>query len=149
MYKRLGVVSAIVLAMGSGGCEDQSRGFAFPPGDTDRGKAAFVELGCPACHAVQGEFKKLGSDQGGATSPGSVIANARMDRGRISSVSRKYSGGSGCRRPKVDRPQLPTSLIASSSVPVHRFASFVTGRSPRSRRRRKLGPSLNKLSSDP
>jgi len=65
MYKHLGAVSVIVLVMGSGGCEDQSRGFALPAGDVDRGKAAFVELGCAACHAVQGEFKKLDAAQGG------------------------------------------------------------------------------------
>jgi hypothetical protein len=65
MCKRFRAAALIVLALTSGGCEDQSRGFALPAGDVDRGKAAFVELGCPACHAVQGEFKKITVDQGG------------------------------------------------------------------------------------
>jgi len=41
------------------GCEQQSRGFALPPGDATQGKATFVELGCPACHSVRGEVERF------------------------------------------------------------------------------------------
>lgn len=34
------------------GCEQQARGFALPPGDAERGREAFVALGCNACHAI-------------------------------------------------------------------------------------------------
>lgn len=65
MKRATGLTAGILLALASGGCEEQSRGFALPAGDLDRGKASFVELGCPACHAVQGQFNKLAPEQGG------------------------------------------------------------------------------------
>lgn len=65
MKKTTGIAGVLLLSLASAGCQDQSRGFALPPGDVDRGKATFAELGCPACHAVQGEFNKLVVEQGG------------------------------------------------------------------------------------
>ena len=47
------------LTLASAGCEQQSKGFALPPGDYDRGKASFVDLGCPACHSIEGVVSKL------------------------------------------------------------------------------------------
>ena len=38
-----------------GACDSQSRGFALPPGDAERGRETFVELGCPSCHRVVGD----------------------------------------------------------------------------------------------
>jgi predicted small secreted protein len=34
--------------------QQTGRGFVFPGGDADRGRLAFVELGCYNCHAVSG-----------------------------------------------------------------------------------------------
>jgi hypothetical protein len=36
------------------GCQDQSRGFALPPGNAETGKVLFSELGCNVCHAIPG-----------------------------------------------------------------------------------------------
>jgi sulfur-oxidizing protein SoxX len=36
-------------------CDQQSRGFSLPPGDIERGRNTFVELGCPLCHRVVGD----------------------------------------------------------------------------------------------
>ena len=33
-------------------CQQQSRGFALPPGDKERGKTAFLKLHCNECHSV-------------------------------------------------------------------------------------------------
>ena len=65
MKKSTGLAGGLLLALATAGCEDQSRGFALPQGDVDRGKAAFVDLGCPSCHAVEGEFRKLALEEGG------------------------------------------------------------------------------------
>lgn len=51
-----GLVAALALA-GVAGCEPQSRGFALPPGDAERGQAEFVALGCNGCHSVAGVDK--------------------------------------------------------------------------------------------
>jgi len=56
-------IVALTLALGA--CESQATGFVLPQGDVERGKAAFVDLGCPACHAVQGSFRKLPMEEGG------------------------------------------------------------------------------------
>lgn len=45
----------ITVALLLSACEPQARGFSLPPGDVDRGRAAFVELGCAQCHKVVGE----------------------------------------------------------------------------------------------
>ena len=42
-----------------GACEEQAKGFALPPGDADRGQATFAELGCNACHRIEGVIDKL------------------------------------------------------------------------------------------
>ena len=42
MKKSAGLAGGLLLALATAGCEDQSRGFALPQGDVDRGKAAFV-----------------------------------------------------------------------------------------------------------
>lgn len=51
-----GLVAGLILALGLNGCQDPDspRGFRLPEGDVERGKAAFVELGCVSCHMVQG-----------------------------------------------------------------------------------------------
>lgn len=51
-----GALSAIMLLTG---CENNSRGFALPPGDVEQGEAAFVELGCNGCHSVKDSVKRL------------------------------------------------------------------------------------------
>jgi len=61
----LAVGALLSMTVGLAGCESQSQGFVLPPGDTERGKTAFVDLGCAACHALQGVFKKLPMEEGG------------------------------------------------------------------------------------
>jgi mono/diheme cytochrome c family protein len=55
--ERLGAFGALVLAAGAFGCVDRHdpTGFRLPPGDVQRGRAAFVELRCHTCHVVRGE----------------------------------------------------------------------------------------------
>jgi hypothetical protein len=47
------ILMSLVFLLGA--CDSQSRGFALPPGDVERGRATFVELGCPSCHRVIGD----------------------------------------------------------------------------------------------
>jgi hypothetical protein len=39
---------------GCGAPEKSSRGFRFPDGNAERGRIAFLELGCHSCHQVEG-----------------------------------------------------------------------------------------------
>lgn len=41
------------------GCNSESRGFALPQGDIEKGKLAFVYLHCDQCHSA-GEMKRVG-----------------------------------------------------------------------------------------
>lgn len=59
MRTLLVILVSILLAA----CDPQSRGFSLPPGDIDRGRVTFVELGCPQCHRV------VGDDQLGLKNP--------------------------------------------------------------------------------
>jgi len=43
-----------VMLMGCGEAASSSKGFSLPKGDPERGRAAFVELQCHACHRVEG-----------------------------------------------------------------------------------------------
>ncbi len=45
-------VGVIVLQLSLFACVPESKQFALPPGDADRGKAEFSALGCPACHSI-------------------------------------------------------------------------------------------------
>jgi hypothetical protein len=46
---------AMVTVTLVGACDSRSgRGLHLPDGDIEKGKAAFVELGCPRCHEIVG-----------------------------------------------------------------------------------------------
>lgn len=52
----------LAIALGSlllTGCNPEARGFALPPGSTEAGQSAFLELGCNACHSVKGTIERL------------------------------------------------------------------------------------------
>lgn len=54
---RYAIILLIVVsgALGcTGGSEQSGRGLALPAGDVERGKEAFLELRCHACHEVEG-----------------------------------------------------------------------------------------------
>lgn len=52
------------LAIGAlTGCNPQAKGFALPPGDAERGKEAFLAMGCNACHSIDNSIEKL--EEGG------------------------------------------------------------------------------------
>ncbi len=51
--------AVILLAFTTAGCEQQAKGFVLPPGDYDQGKATFTDLGCHACHSIEGVVSKL------------------------------------------------------------------------------------------
>ncbi len=53
----LGLVLALTV-VGASGCEQESQGFALPPGDIQAGRAAFIGLGCPGCHFVPGDVER-------------------------------------------------------------------------------------------
>ncbi|MCP5180391.1 MAG: c-type cytochrome [Pseudomonadales bacterium] len=55
----------LATAVSLSGCSRASEEFVLPPGDADRGRTAFVDLGCNACHSVQDEFRKLTPELGG------------------------------------------------------------------------------------
>lgn len=65
LHRSLAAAALLSMAAGLGGCESQSQGFVLPPGDVEKGKTAFVDLGCAACHVLQGVFKKLPTEEGG------------------------------------------------------------------------------------
>ena len=54
------VVSALILSLVAlTGCDRQSRGFALPPGDAERGLATFKDLGCQNCHYIDCVVERL------------------------------------------------------------------------------------------
>ena len=48
----LAVLLFFVLFFTSNGCDQQSLGFALPPGDVTDGRAIFEEMACNQCHSV-------------------------------------------------------------------------------------------------
>lgn len=48
------VVCLVALLMTQRTVEDSPKGFVLPAGDVAQGKQAFVDLGCVACHTVNG-----------------------------------------------------------------------------------------------
>ncbi len=60
---RLAGALAIVFLTACG--PGPGREFALPPGDPDRGKAAFVELECNACHSIA-DIPHLSIEEGGS-----------------------------------------------------------------------------------
>jgi hypothetical protein len=49
------MIAVLLLCAGAAGCAPESPvGFRLPDGDPAAGRAAFVELGCNACHQVDG-----------------------------------------------------------------------------------------------
>lgn len=56
--KTLGA-SFLLLLLALAGCDRQSRGFALPPGDPERGLATFKDLGCHNCHHIDGVVEHL------------------------------------------------------------------------------------------
>ena len=57
MLSRFGLLSLAVFLSAGAGCSGRHSSAAFhlpPDGDVERGKAAFVALGCNGCHEVSG-----------------------------------------------------------------------------------------------
>jgi len=54
-YTRTAMITALA-AFGLAGCEDPMSqiGFSLPQGDFERGRQAFVDLQCHACHTISG-----------------------------------------------------------------------------------------------
>ncbi len=65
LHRSFAAGAVLSLSLGLVGCENQSQGFVLPPGDVEKGKIAYVDLGCGSCHVLQGVFKKLPPDEGG------------------------------------------------------------------------------------
>jgi hypothetical protein len=57
-HRSLSFAVAVLAAALLAGCDRQSRGFALPPGDSERGQAVFAELGCHHCHVVTEQVAK-------------------------------------------------------------------------------------------
>lgn len=51
-------VIGIIAVASIAGCQDEARGFALPPGNEQAGHEAFVELGCNACHRIEGVINR-------------------------------------------------------------------------------------------
>lgn len=60
--------SAFVMVVAAGSCKGSKsgRGFQLPDGDINKGREAFVQLGCNQCHTV------AGVDLGATSAPGPV-----------------------------------------------------------------------------
>jgi sulfur-oxidizing protein SoxX len=63
------IIKAAVVAVAAAflltGCDSgamSARGFSFPVGDVDKGRAVFLESNCLACHTLKG-IENLASDQ--------------------------------------------------------------------------------------
>lgn len=57
MKRQIVGMSGLVLTMALAGCvpgPTSGKGFTLPAGDVERGRTAFVELKCHACHSVDG-----------------------------------------------------------------------------------------------
>lgn len=59
-----GIIPAALLAAALGACTipqdgEETRGFALPAGDVERGQQAFVDLKCYTCHEVEGLENEL------------------------------------------------------------------------------------------
>jgi len=93
MRALLVILVSILLAA----CDQQSRGFSLPPGDIERGRTTFVELGCPQCHRV------VGDDQLGIKTPD---AQLQVDLGG-----------------RVTRVKTYGDLVTSVINPSHRISS--------------------------
>ena len=50
----LGAALVVALAGACDGGRRSGRGLRLPDGDVERGRVAFVELGCPSCHEAEG-----------------------------------------------------------------------------------------------
>ncbi len=70
---RKSIRSSLVASVCITGCASRDEGFTLPQGDAERGKAAFVSIGCVECHSVHhvelpesdapgGRLLKLGGD---------------------------------------------------------------------------------------
>ena len=58
---KIGVFSILIITMSlEFGCNPESRGFALPEGDIEKGKQAFVYLHCDQCHNA-GDIKRVGN----------------------------------------------------------------------------------------
>ena len=52
---RLCAALVALLSAFISGCDREPPGFALPEGDADKGRKAFVKLGCADCHSVMGD----------------------------------------------------------------------------------------------
>lgn len=59
MTKTISAILMISALLAISGCNPQARGFALPPGDVEAGLETFVNLGCNACHSVQGKIAQV------------------------------------------------------------------------------------------
>jgi len=63
--KLIPLLLVLLLAMGQillTACNREGRGFALPPGDIEKGKAAYITFSCNSCHTIKGvEYK--GNDE--------------------------------------------------------------------------------------
>ncbi len=78
------ICCAAVLA----GCSGATSEFALPEGSVERGKAAFVELGCNACHSI-GDIPHLDPADGGEQvfkELGGQVSRARSDEELVTSI---------------------------------------------------------------
>jgi L-cysteine S-thiosulfotransferase len=77
------VAIVVFLAVAPAGCENPRKsaaGFHLPDGDVQRGRAAFVDLRCHACHEVRGETLPLPvADPPVPVKLGGIVYQARTD----------------------------------------------------------------------
>jgi hypothetical protein len=88
-------VARVLLIACLAGCSAQDAGFTLPPGDAERGQAAFVKFRCFDCHQVEGVTLPPGEQ------PNQVVVQL---------------GG------KVDREKTYADLVTGIINPSHRLA---------------------------
>ena len=99
-----GFLAALMLLSGCGNRKDE---FALPPGDAERGREAFVSLGCNSCHYVADGVQRL---QNGANPQiyvqlGGQVTRVKSYEGLVTSIinpSHKLSRGPDSRHVNED-----------------------------------------------
>jgi hypothetical protein len=83
----LAVLGSVLLAAGCVPARKSSAGFHLPDGDAARGRAAFVELRCHACHEVVGAaLPKPVADPAVPVALGGPTARIRTDGELVTSI---------------------------------------------------------------
>jgi L-cysteine S-thiosulfotransferase len=87
--KRIALAGLAAAVLATAGCQGprSAAGFRLPPGDAQRGQAAFLELKCNECHRVAGlELPGPVADPPGPVILGGMVNRVKTDGELVSSI---------------------------------------------------------------